>query len=578
MTHFPQQRDRLQPPETFFDALPLSLADGILATSPRKLSIVRGDLDFPSKSDALLRSMSTLPKTASDRVADSTSQVLTAQSAAAPSSMERWWTIADLTVLGVYSTLVFWTIQYHEKWADEAQAWLIARDLDLRTIWFHELRYEGSPGLWHTILWVAQHVFHARYGALSFLGASCAVAGVVALLFVSPFPRPIRWLMALSYFFIYQYAVIARSYVLFPLFCLVAARQFRDLRRPQLFALTLVPLANLTAHGSLMAFGLALAYAFRFATQWSQHDDKTRKWFLISAVGLVLMYLFLFVILLPAADVEATHHSDLTASVIPFRSFESISGALVDNKWMSVGVLCIFAAWCFLRRALTSFLLPVALMVGLYVYANGWPHQQGTIFLAIITGLAIAWPSENERHGFDSRALWAYRVVVATLAAMLCYQAYVASITIRNEVRLPYSGAEDMAKYLEPLVVQGKVICGYQYGMVGINAYFNHNIFANLHRAYYHHALSEFDPGTVFHQIRASGADYIVLQWLDSPDGTKFKQGLQVPMAKWGYSLDHVSDGYMLTKAGYTYRQIYLAFRKSTPGEGNARSQFDPDK
>jgi hypothetical protein len=29
MTHFPQQRDRLQPPETFFDVLPLLLADGI---------------------------------------------------------------------------------------------------------------------------------------------------------------------------------------------------------------------------------------------------------------------------------------------------------------------------------------------------------------------------------------------------------------------------------------------------------------------------------------------------------------------------------------------------------------------
>ena len=29
MAHFPPQRDRLQPPETFFDALPLSLADGI---------------------------------------------------------------------------------------------------------------------------------------------------------------------------------------------------------------------------------------------------------------------------------------------------------------------------------------------------------------------------------------------------------------------------------------------------------------------------------------------------------------------------------------------------------------------
>src|SRR5208282_5232248 len=29
MAHFPQQRDRLQPSETFFDALPLSLADFI---------------------------------------------------------------------------------------------------------------------------------------------------------------------------------------------------------------------------------------------------------------------------------------------------------------------------------------------------------------------------------------------------------------------------------------------------------------------------------------------------------------------------------------------------------------------
>ncbi len=494
------------------------------------------------------------------------------------SHLNNWWRIGDAAVLLVWICITNFTLRYHEKWADEAQAWLIARDLPLRTIWFHELRYEGSPGLWHTILWIAQHLFHAKYGAISYLGVSCALAGVVALLFITPFPHPIRWLLALSYFFIYQYAVIARSYVLFPLFCLVAARQFRDLRRPQLFALTLIPLANLTAHGSLMAFGLAVAYTFRFTTQWSHHDEKTRKWFLISAAGISLMYLFLFLILFPAADVEATHGGSLTAFVIAFRSLESISGALVDNTWLSLAILCIFGAWCVLRRALTSFLLPVALMVGLYVYANGWPHQQGTIFLAVITGLAIAWPSKQERDRFDSRGLWSYRVVVATLAAALCYQVYVASTTIRNEVRVPYSGAADMAKYLEPLVEQGKVICGYQYGMVGINAYFDHNIFANLHRAYYHHAMSEFDPGTIFHQIRASGADYIVLQWLDSMDEVKFRQGLQVPMAKWGYSLDHVSDGYMLTKTGYTYRQIYLAFKKTLPVAGQERSRFEPAK
>src|SRR5579885_3195291 len=99
------------------------------------------------------------------------------------------WKLGDAAVVLVYSSVVLWTLQYHEKWADEAQAWLIARDLDLKTIWFHELRYEGTPGLWHTILWIAQHVFHAKYGELGYTGAVFPIAGPAALLSLAPFPR-----------------------------------------------------------------------------------------------------------------------------------------------------------------------------------------------------------------------------------------------------------------------------------------------------------------------------------------------------------------------------------------------------
>ena len=98
------------------------------------------------------------------------------------------WKFGDAAVLLAYSCVVLWILPYHEKWADEAQAWLIARDLDLRTIWFHELRYEGSPGLWHTILWIAQHIFHATYSALGYIGAAFAIAGAAVLLFFAPFP------------------------------------------------------------------------------------------------------------------------------------------------------------------------------------------------------------------------------------------------------------------------------------------------------------------------------------------------------------------------------------------------------
>src|SRR5258708_35756342 len=105
-----------------------------------------------------------------------------------PAAEARWWRIADFGVLGAWIAVVGFTLRYHEKWADEAQAWLIARDLDLKTIWFHELRYEGSPGLWHTILWVAQHMFHAGYGALGFIGMAGATAGAALLIFKAPFP------------------------------------------------------------------------------------------------------------------------------------------------------------------------------------------------------------------------------------------------------------------------------------------------------------------------------------------------------------------------------------------------------
>ena len=81
-----------------------------------------------------------------------------------------WWRIADFCVLSLWIAVTGFTLTYHEKWADEAQAWLIARDLSLPRIFFYELRYEGSPGLWHLILWIAQHVFHAPYAALGPLG------------------------------------------------------------------------------------------------------------------------------------------------------------------------------------------------------------------------------------------------------------------------------------------------------------------------------------------------------------------------------------------------------------------------
>src|ERR1035437_1698486 len=220
-----------------------------------------------------------MAQTITDQIAPDAAEIL--REPPAPAAVNPWWRIGDFGVFGLWIVVVSFTLQYHEKWADEGQAWLIARDLDLRTIWFHELRYEGSPGLWHTILWVAQHVFHAKYGALGYIGMAGATAGVALLIFKAPFPRFIRWPLAFTYFMVYQYAVIARPYTLLPLLCFLVAMLFKDVVHPERMTIVLVLVTMLTLHGAILAACFGLLYLVDAIKSWPQLNVQLRNLYFI---------------------------------------------------------------------------------------------------------------------------------------------------------------------------------------------------------------------------------------------------------------------------------------------------------
>src|SRR3974377_942446 len=198
-----------------------------------------------------------------------------------------WEKIGNPVVLLLYAGVVLFTVRYHEKWADEAQAWLIARDLDLKTIWFHELRCEGSPGLWHTILWIAQHVFHLPYAALGYIGVAFAIAGAAVLIYKAPFPWYVRWPLAFTYVMVYQYAVIARPYTLLPLLCFLVAILFKDVEHPERMTVVLVLLANLSLHGTILAACFGLLYLIEAIKSWRRFDVRLQNAYFICAGGVV---------------------------------------------------------------------------------------------------------------------------------------------------------------------------------------------------------------------------------------------------------------------------------------------------
>jgi hypothetical protein len=167
-------------------------------------------------------------------------------------ALRRW---PEWCALSVYAALVAFAIPYHEPWADEAQAWQLARTLSLADLFKKYIRYEASPGLWHFLLWVLSRA-HVNYAGLHWICGVIAVASASLLIFRSPLPRYLKLTLPFTYFLLFHYAVVARNYVLVPPLLFMIAIFWK--RRPFVVALLLGLLANTSLHAAVISGGLAI--------------------------------------------------------------------------------------------------------------------------------------------------------------------------------------------------------------------------------------------------------------------------------------------------------------------------------
>jgi hypothetical protein len=177
---------------------------------------------------------------------------------------------AQTVALLLYAGWVIWVGLHHEAWFDESQAWILARDNTLPRLVGHYARYEGAPGLWLSVLWFAVRA-GLPFAAIWVLSAACAIGGAALVAWRAPFPLPLRLGLLASYYFGYQYSVIARGYCLDLLLLPVAALLFPDrVRRPLAYAVVVGVIANINAFSFLAAglLGLELLVRLAQAGQW----------------------------------------------------------------------------------------------------------------------------------------------------------------------------------------------------------------------------------------------------------------------------------------------------------------------
>jgi hypothetical protein len=366
--------------------------------------------------------------------------------AAEPGSRTRLRLWPEWLTLFLYTAIVASAIPFHEPWADEAQAWQIAGHVSVLHLFTTNLRYEGHPALWYLLLKGLQHLGVTYPGMQWFAGLIATVSAAI-LIFGAPFPRIARLSLPFTFFLVYQYAVVARSYVLFPLLAFSVATVWKR-QNALLPAALLGLLANVSLHAAAVSFGLAIVYHL----ECNRADQKPRHR-TSAAIIFVLLLAIAFLTVLPGPKdiVDKTlmdrNPGALAALLWICQAIVFASRGLVSHPW-DLGLLALTVlVWSVWRALPKRYLIPVAFIVASGGFFFSFWHL-GSMTMTCTTIAWIAWPI---RPLTEIRKAVAQFTVLILVALQLAYAAH----ALICDHYFPYSGDLAASQFLSPFVKAG---------------------------------------------------------------------------------------------------------------------------
>lgn len=348
-------------------------------------------------------------------------------------------------------------------------------------LWLHLLHYEGTPGLWQTLLHLL-NLLRLPYAALNITSGLLGVAGAWMLARHSPFPLPFRLALPFTFFLAYQYAVVARSYALLPVLLFGCAHFYAKRNAGPLTALLC-----LTAFVSV--HGLALSGCIWLAYQWRERQPLLLLYVPAAALALWCAW--------PAGDQIFIPHRNYRLDHLGTVVGHAFTGGFTGDLYLSLAAIALSLPFLWRGRALLFFALACVSLSAVFaiVYSQVWHF--GILFLAWIFAFWIA--AAQARPG---------NLALAALGVVIAVQVPWTAASISWDWSNPYSGARAAALYLRGIPHQNLYAVGY--ACTGIQPYFPANIFANWHSAYWdwssrNHSLQDIDR---FAQLRP---DYVIV-------------------------------------------------------------------
>jgi hypothetical protein len=367
----------------------------------------------------------------------------------------------------VYCCVVAISIARHEPWADEAQAWLLARDSSLADLWTRLLHYEGTPGVWHTLLHVLIQL-GLPYAGLNIVSGVLGLAAGWLVFRYAPLPLVVRLLLPFTFFLAYQYPVVARSYSLAPLLVFGCALLYESAAaRIGLFTFLLCLLAGLSLHALLLSVSIWLTFYFGVGRRW--HDRR-----LLTAGAVYIAFVALMIAAAwPAKDLAFPYHVGFSFERFVSAVDTTFSGAFVGRLVVSLFIVALSIPFLWKGRTLGMFVLSSILLcaASAFVYGNVW--HQGFLLLAWLFAVWIA--------AANSKPTWP---ILASLFIAIAIQCYWTVASWKYDWQQPYSGGRAAAAYLRNTGIAGQRLFCIGFPCAAVQPYFDHNVFANFDHAF----------------------------------------------------------------------------------------------
>ena len=415
-------------------------------------------------------------------------------------------TVIDCAVLVIYSALVLVTAAHHKAWADEAQSWLLARNLPLTSLFGKYLHKEGSPGLWHLLLWFLARA-HVTYKAMHYWAAATAIAGIWVFLSRSPFPQVVRAVLPFTFWLMYQYAIIARSYVAVPLFVFLAASLLvQPKKHPFALAIALGLMANLCSQAFALSVGFAIVAWLRIrrgnSDSAASHPPAR---FGAPAAVLAAFWAAAIATAFPVKDNAYLPSSQLLTGFSKWFAILVTTTSGISQIWpASIAILGVMIAYLIASRQWKN-LAPYILLQLVFVelVCRAWHFGLGLV--ALLGILWISWPDAS--HPRSRRWAW---VLTFALLAVAAIQIPWSVRAIRTDLQGSYSGDQQAAAFLAQHI-EGKRAAGFQFWSIGVVPYFSSNPFFNQHKEGFWSWSTSSHVDDRVDQTMLSAPDYVVI-------------------------------------------------------------------